>query len=785
MNSPLLPAAAAALCAAVLLVLLRHFIRTPLPPPTEEKQPQEKLAPILTPPPTPGSDVEKGETPPPTSYFSDIKIRSELVEEVWPPVERETEEPAPTLGTLPDVALVWGMDYRPSVDRRPLMAYSTIASALGVEDEPVLSSPVSPVSPVSSVSSVSSASEATDTRPMRSRSLISGIVSDWNSLSQSEQQAWATLSEARASRSRGTHSGAPNLYTGRHCGCATHVNVTLCTADERNARTASYQRPYINDHRAWWNLSFHIPPKRVPPPGFETMQLFKAATPGFLFTLAATALLAVVSFSVPWFKSVYFLRAAITQSGVNGSVTFGVLGYCLDFNNQIQCSNASVGWEFNPNELLGNDLPIQIPNVVVKWLTYALVLHIVALGLSGVSAVFGLLAHVRNLTMSCFSSCIAGTAATVALIAFIFDLVLFFAVRARVNNIQGGSASIGNALWMTLAAWALLFFSGCAYAFGRCCASKSPSGGSSWRRSRKDSERTEDGGKYDRESEQMRLDAVKAEADRKARQRAGPQEVGLPAFHEYERAPLRREEPQYYEEEVEVVVPYTDRPGREPSRASQRTQRTQASGGAAAAAYRPNKNYEPGAPGTRAIDDYYNNTAPTAASLAAANTYPPQPQRRPSEQSQRQASIGQPQRRASSHSNYDPYAQTQQNVPPVPSLPQGYSSPPNRPVDPYAAAPQPQSRMDPYLAIAAATGGAAAAAGYTQNRGYSTDSYNHQQYPSSSHQQYPSASQQYTQTQGQQDPYASSSYNPNAAVMSPPQPTHYLDNSNSGYQGYG
>ncbi|KAJ1301473.1 hypothetical protein OPQ81_008730 [Rhizoctonia solani] len=202
MNSPLLPAAAAALCAAVLLVLMRHFIRTPPPPPVEDsKQSQEKSIPAALPTPvsTPGSDVEKGETPPPTgSYFSDVKIRSELVDEIWPPVEREPEEPVPTLGgTLPEVALVWGMDYRPTFDRRPLMAYSTIASALGVEDEPVQSSP---------------ASEATDTRPMRSRSLISGIVSDWNSLSQSEQQAWATLSEARASRSRGAHNSRTRPY---------------------------------------------------------------------------------------------------------------------------------------------------------------------------------------------------------------------------------------------------------------------------------------------------------------------------------------------------------------------------------------------------------------------------------------------------------------------------------------------------------------------------------------------------------------------------------------------
>ncbi|KAG8686699.1 hypothetical protein FRC09_013962, partial [Ceratobasidium sp. 395] len=274
------------------------------------------------------------------------------------------------------------------------------------------------------------------------------------------------------------------------------------------------------------------------------VQIFRPATPGFLTTLAATALLGVVSFSVPHFKTIYFLKAAISQSGVNGSATFGVMGYCLDFNNQISCSNATIGWEFNPNALLGNDLPIQIPNVVVKWITYALVLHLVAFGLAGVSAVFGLLAHVREMSMSCFSSCISGMAAAVCLVAFIFDLVLFFAVRARVNAIQGGSATIGTGLWLTLAAWVLLFFAGCMFSFGRCCVQKRPR---MPKNSRRDTE--DDGGKYDRESERMRLDAVKAEADRKARQKAGPQEVGLPAFYEHERTPLRREEPQYYEEE--------------------------------------------------------------------------------------------------------------------------------------------------------------------------------------------------------------------------------------------
>ncbi|QRV83373.1 SUR7/Pali family protein [Ceratobasidium sp. AG-Ba] len=499
------------------------------------------------------------------------------------------------------------------------------------------------------------------------------------------------------------------------------------------------------------------------------VQIFRPATPGFLTTLAATALLAVVSFSVPYFKSIYFLKAAISQSGTAGSVTFGVLGYCLDFNNQITCSNPTVGWEFNPNALLGNDLPIQIPNVVVKWITYALVLHIVALGLAGVSAIFGLLAHVREMSMSCFSSCISGMGAAVCLVAFIFDLVLFFAVRARVNAVQGGSATIGNGLWMTLAAWVLLFFAGCMFSFGRCCVSKRPSF-SKRRDRRRDTE--DDGNKYDRESERMRLDAVKAEADRKARQKAGPQEVGLPAFYEHERTPLRREEPQYYEEEVEVMAPYSDS-SMNSRRTGSRSTRNTAPG---AVAYQPHRAYEPGAPGTRAIDDYYNGTAPVATD---ANTYPPQRQA-----SQHQQPYEPQRHRTPSHDTYG-QPQQQQNVPPVPAIPQRYQSPNQDPyqqgyqqpggfTDPYAAQQQQQRHVDPYLAYGDAG----------QSHGHQPQDSSY--YSAPSHQQYPSAYAQHQQPQQAQDPYANatSSYNPQAAVMSPPEATHYQGYDQQNNYGY-
>lgn len=195
---------AAAVCTALILLIARHLFIRPAPlPEADEKQPA---------PPSPAPcDVEKADSPPPTPpcFVSDIK--ADIVEDVWPPHElRQSDEVVPTLDSLPNVPLVWGMDYsfdaRPAmsaIDRRPLMAYSHIASALGVDEpEPVVRARSASAGVIAASSSMST---ATDTRPMRSRSLISGIVSDWNSLSQSEQQAWATLSEARSSRTRSAH----------------------------------------------------------------------------------------------------------------------------------------------------------------------------------------------------------------------------------------------------------------------------------------------------------------------------------------------------------------------------------------------------------------------------------------------------------------------------------------------------------------------------------------------------------------------------------------------------
>lgn len=75
------------------------------------------------------------------------------------------------------------------------------------------------------------------------------------------------------------------------------------------------------------------------------MPVIKPATPGFLTTLVATILLAVVSFSVPYFRSVFFLKASLAAEGQSGDITFGTLGYCLVQNGSTSCSNATIGYQ--------------------------------------------------------------------------------------------------------------------------------------------------------------------------------------------------------------------------------------------------------------------------------------------------------------------------------------------------------------------------------------------------------------------------------------------------------
>lgn len=190
----------------------------------------------------------------------------------------------------------------------------------------------------------------------------------------------------------------------------------------------------------------------------------------------------------------------------------------------------------DPNELLGVSL-FDIPQVITKYLTYVLILHIVALALALASTIFGLLSHISSLSVLCFPTCFAACASTCSLIALVFDLAMFYIAKARIDRVNGASASIGIAVWLTLAAWLLCGFAGCAYGVGRCCV------GSRDRQSRDRDDPQHNYNGYVRTPsgngpDAMRMDAIRDEQLRK-------KEQGLPAFAEYERTPLADHDDKY------------------------------------------------------------------------------------------------------------------------------------------------------------------------------------------------------------------------------------------------
>lgn len=264
--------------------------------------------------------------------------------------------------------------------------------------------------------------------------------------------------------------------------------------------------------------------------------MIRPATPGTLLTLVAAILLGLVTISTPIIKSIYFLEATIGGGGSqNGQVArFGTLGYCIGDT----CSNPTLGYEFDPNQLLGIQvISGRYTGAVIKGLTYTLVLHPVALAFAVVSVLLGLISHCRELSTNCFGTFVTGIGAFITIVAFGLDLALFIIAKKRINSINGASAELGMAVWMTLAAWILMFLAGCAFSCGIC---------SRRRRNRvKDSHLPPDtyGARpaapmQDRYAEQMRMDALDAEADRKRRQATLDRKNGrgaeLPKFAEYE-----------------------------------------------------------------------------------------------------------------------------------------------------------------------------------------------------------------------------------------------------------
>ncbi|KAK7055931.1 actin cortical patch SUR7/pH-response regulator pali [Favolaschia claudopus] len=200
---------------------------------------------------------------------------------------------------------------------------------------------------------------------------------------------------------------------------------------------------------------------------------------------AASVLLALVAFDVPYFKSIYFLRidlagAAASTASSNQTTPFvdlGVLGYCTDLKNGLglQCSPAKIGYDLGEaSKYINGSLPAVLTNsvnVAAAALTKALVLHIVALVVSLIAFVFALLALLGiPFIAECCADCFSGFAGATGLTVFIFDLAFFFIIKKRVNAESGvNSAVMGNAIWLTVVAMLLLFVTPIMFLLGRCC----------------------------------------------------------------------------------------------------------------------------------------------------------------------------------------------------------------------------------------------------------------------------------------------------------------------------
>ncbi|KAJ7685897.1 actin cortical patch SUR7/pH-response regulator pali [Mycena rosella] len=212
---------------------------------------------------------------------------------------------------------------------------------------------------------------------------------------------------------------------------------------------------------------------------------------GVASVAAATALLGMVAFDVPYFKSVYFLRIdlgngtanAVTANQTNPFIDLGVLGFCTDLKDGrgLQCSPAHVGYNLSDaDQFINGTLPPQLSagvNAVASTLTKVLVLHMVAFGIALISFAFAILSFLGAPIADCCSSCFCGFAGSAAFAVFIFDIAFFEIIKKRITNEgNAGAAIMGNALYLTLFAWLLLFITPILFLIGRCCGCCIPSG---------------------------------------------------------------------------------------------------------------------------------------------------------------------------------------------------------------------------------------------------------------------------------------------------------------------
>jgi len=174
------------------------------------------------------------------------------------------------------------------------------------------------------------------------------------------------------------------------------------------------------------------------------------AIPGLFCCFSAMVLLLFVSVSVPVWKDISFLDTKIDGRVIK----FGLWGYTG--------SKQTLGYSLRPAGI--NDTFLD--NVSLKDLTYIMILHPIGAGLSFLSVIFGAYGSVNYDRLGAILMTIASSLAFfLTAVVFSIDMILWNIVRTRIRN-DGGTATLGNANWLTVGALIALIIGSCAAGCG-------------------------------------------------------------------------------------------------------------------------------------------------------------------------------------------------------------------------------------------------------------------------------------------------------------------------------
>ncbi|GAA6006101.1 hypothetical protein JCM10207_000523 [Rhodosporidiobolus poonsookiae] len=190
---------------------------------------------------------------------------------------------------------------------------------------------------------------------------------------------------------------------------------------------------------------------------------------GTFLLFCAVVLLVVATITSPVVDHMSLAKASFSVGGIDATVYFGVLGYCIEQSGATSCTSTGVGYDIPPILLTlarSTGTLSDTAENAINAVTSALVLHPVG---CGVAFLAFLIAACSDRLGFLFASIITFVAAVIALVCMILDLLLFFFVRRWLrDNIDGVDISIeySYGTWTTVAAFACLFVG----MFAVCCA---------------------------------------------------------------------------------------------------------------------------------------------------------------------------------------------------------------------------------------------------------------------------------------------------------------------------